>query len=204
MENFDQLLKIVLVGDSGVGKTSIISRFTRNKFNPDSSPTIGVEFATKALKIDDQNVKTQLWDTGGQERFRAITQAYYRGALGAIILYDITSSLTFESVKQWLKEVRDFSTEEALVMLIGNKCDLKELRAISTEEGIEFAKSENLLFIETSAQESLNVDEAFLTLITEISRNQKKKRMNNPIPAILDQNVVEINSNEMDKEKSCC
>lgn len=164
----DLLLKIVLIGESGVGKTNLLSRFSRDQFNPNSKSTIGVEFATKTFKVEDKNVKVQIWDTAGQERYRAITSAYYRGAVGAMLLYDITSSLTFSSLERWLKELRENSDPNIIVMLVGNKSDLTELRSISKEDGMNFAKGQNLLFIETSAKTSENVNKSFSTLIFHI------------------------------------
>jgi small GTP-binding protein len=170
----DFLLKIVLIGDSGVGKTNLLARFTRDQFNPDSKSTIGVEFATKTLEIEGKTVKAQIWDTAGQERYRAITSAYYRGAIGALLLYDVSASLTFQSLTRWLQELRENADSNIAVMLVGNKCDLQELRAVSTDEGVGFAKSENLLFIETSALDSTNVTESFTRLMTEIVHRLSK------------------------------
>jgi small GTP-binding protein len=175
----DFLVKIVLIGDSGVGKTNLLSRFTRDQFNPESKSTIGVEFATKTLEVEGKNVKAQIWDTAGQERYRAITSAYYRGAIGALLLYDITASLTFSSLARWLSELRENADPSIVVMLVGNKSDLAEKRAVSTEEGIGFGKAENLLFIETSARDSSNVSEAFTTLITEVVKKLANK---DPLP----------------------
>jgi len=173
----DFLLKIVLIGDSGVGKTNLLSRFARDQFNPDSKSTIGVEFATKTLEIEGKTVKAQIWDTAGQERYRAITSAYYRGAIGALLLYDITASLTFSSLSRWLQELRENADSNIVVMLVGNKCDLQDLRAVGKEEGIGFSKSENLLFIETSARDATNVQESFTTLITEIVHRLSKQNL---------------------------
>jgi small GTP-binding protein len=167
VEDSDYIVKIVLIGDSGVGKTNLLSRFIREHFNPDSKSTIGVEFATKTLEIDGKNVKTQLWDTAGQERYRAITSAYYRGALGAILLYDITTAATFSSVVRWLQELRENADRSMTIMLIGNKSDLADDRAVSTQEGLGFSRSHHLLFMETSAKDGTNVQEAFTTMITE-------------------------------------
>ncbi|OHT11878.1 Ras-related protein RABA2b [Tritrichomonas foetus] len=166
----DFLLKIVLIGESGVGKTNLLSRFSRDHFNPSSKSTIGVEFATKTLKVDDKNVKVQIWDTAGQERYRAITSAYYRGAVGAMLLYDITSSLTFSSLERWLRELRENADPNIVVMLVGNKSDMTDLRSIAHQDGVNLAKDQGLLFIETSAKTSENVNQAFAMLIFEIVR----------------------------------
>jgi small GTP-binding protein len=176
----DFLVKIVLIGDSGVGKTNLLSRFTRDQFNPESKSTIGVEFATKTLEVEGKHVKAQIWDTAGQERYRAITSAYYRGAIGAMLLYDITTSLTFSSLGRWLRELRENADPNIVVMLVGNKSDLAEKRAVSTDEGVGFSKSESLLFIETSARDASNVQEAFTSLITEVVKKLAKK---DPLPS---------------------
>jgi Ras-related protein Rab-11A len=132
---------VVLIGDSGVGKSNLLSRFTRNEFNLDSKSTIGVEFATRSIQIDNKTIKAQIWDTAGQERYRAITSAYYRGAVGALLVYDISKSLSFENVTRWLKELRDHADSNIVIMLVGNKTDQRHLRAVPTEDGKNFASA---------------------------------------------------------------
>lgn len=210
----DYLLKIVLIGDTGVGKTNLLSRFSRDQFNPDSKSTIGVEFATKTLEIDGKTIKAQIWDTAGQERYRAITSAYYRGAIGALLLYDISASLTFNSLSRWLKELKENADSNMVVMLVGNKCDLTETRAVTTDEGVEFAKSENLMFIETSARESTNVQEAFMNLIKEIvnrlaASDMDAENVDATSPASLSKNTKTVTISNQDttegnKKKGCC
>ena len=129
------MIKLIIVGDSGVGKSNLLSRFTRNEFSLDSKSTIGVEFATKSIVAEGKTIKAQIWDTAGQERYRAITSAYYRGAVGALLVYDLTKHATFENVERWLKELRDHAEANIVVMLVGNKSDLKPQRAVPTEEG---------------------------------------------------------------------
>ena len=128
------VLTVVLIGDSGVGKSNLLSRFTRNEFNLDSKSTIGVEFATRSIQVDSKTIKAQIWDTAGQERYRAITSAYYRGAVGALLVYDISKHQTYENVTRWLKELRDHADTNIVIMLVGNKSDLRHLRAVPTEE----------------------------------------------------------------------
>jgi small GTP-binding protein len=134
------LLAVVIIGDSGVGKSNLLSRFTRNEFHLDSKSTIGVEFATRSIQHDGKIIKAQIWDTAGQERYRAITSAYYRGAVGALLVYDISKRLTFENVERWLKELRDHAEPNIVVMLVGNKSDLRHLRTVPTEEAMSFAE----------------------------------------------------------------
>lgn len=167
-DDYDYLFKVVLIGDSGVGKSNLLSRFTRNEFNLESKSTIGVEFATRSIHVDDKIVKAQIWDTAGQERYRAITSAYYRGAVGALLVYDVTRHVTFENIERWLKELRDHTDSSIVIMLVANKADLRHLRAVSTEDAKSFAERENLFFMETSALESLNVENAFSEVLTQV------------------------------------
>ncbi|KAK4801509.1 hypothetical protein SAY86_021996 [Trapa natans] len=176
-EEYEYLFKAVLIGDSGVGKSNLLSRFTRDEFYLDSKTTIGVEFATRTLQVEGRSVKAQIWDTAGQERYRAITNAYYRGALGALLVYDVTKPASFENIKRWLKELRDHADPSIVIMLIGNKTDLKHLRAVSTEVAQSYAETEALCFIETSALEATNVERAFMTILSEIYRIVSKKSL---------------------------
>uniref|UniRef100_A0A8C1WTA9 small monomeric GTPase n=1 Tax=Cyprinus carpio TaxID=7962 RepID=A0A8C1WTA9_CYPCA len=165
-DEYDYLFKVVLIGDSGVGKSNLLSRFTRNEFNLESKSTIGVEFATRSIQVDGKTVKAQIWDTAGQERYRAITSAYYRGAVGALLVYDIAKHLTYENVERWLKELRDHADSNIVIMLVGNKSDLRHLRAVPTDEARAFAEKNGLSFLETSALDSTNVETAFQTILT--------------------------------------
>jgi len=174
-DEYDYLFKIVLIGDSGVGKSNLLSRFTRNEFNLESKSTIGVEFATRSIKVDGKVIKAQIWDTAGQERYRAITSAYYRGAVGALLVYDISKHITYENVERWLKELRDHADSNIVITLVGNKCDLKHLRAVPTDEAKNFSEKHSLSFIETSALDSTNVDSAFQNILTEIYRIVSRK-----------------------------
>ncbi|KAL6636539.1 hypothetical protein ACP70R_024111 [Stipagrostis hirtigluma subsp. patula] len=174
-DEYDYLFKVVLIGDSGVGKSNLLSRFTRNTFSLDSKSTIGVEFATRTIQVEGKTIKAQIWDTAGQERYRAITSAYYRGAVGALLVYDVTKAATFESVKRWLRELRDHADANIVVMLAGNKTDLRHLRSVSQDDAAAFAEREGLSFLETSALDATNVDRAFQTVLAEIYRTVSKK-----------------------------
>ncbi|KAA6412441.1 MAG: ras gtpase [Lasallia pustulata] len=178
-DEYDFLFKVVLIGDSGVGKSNLLSRFTRNEFNLDSKSTIGVEFATRSIQVDAKTIKAQIWDTAGQERYRAITSAYYRGAVGALLVYDISKHQTYENVTRWLKELRDHADANIVIMLVGNKSDLRHLRAVPTEEAKQFASENNLSFIETSALDATNVELAFQNILTEIYRIVSDKALHN-------------------------
>ena len=166
----------MLVGDSGVGKSNLLTRFTRNEFMIDSKSTIGVEFATKNVNIDGKILKAQIWDTAGQERFRAITSAYYKGAVGALVVYDITRQPTFENVDVWLKELREHSQADIVVMLVGNKSDNRHKRKVSTEDAVAFSEKHGLAFLETSALEGTGVDLAFRQILTEIYQKMNKRQ----------------------------
>eukprot|EP01119_Soliformovum_irregulare_P025746 TRINITY_DN961_c0_g1_i1.p1 TRINITY_DN961_c0_g1~~TRINITY_DN961_c0_g1_i1.p1 ORF type:complete len:224 (-),score=42.11 TRINITY_DN961_c0_g1_i1:124-795(-) len=167
-DDYDYLFKVVLIGDTGVGKSNLLSRFTRNDFSMDSKSTIGVEFATRTIVVDTKVIKAQIWDTAGQEKYRAITSAYYRGAVGALLVYDITRTPTFEHLERWLTELLNNADKDISVMLVGNKSDLKHLRAVSTEQAQEFAQKHKLSFIETSALDRTNVETAFTEILTKI------------------------------------
>uniref|UniRef100_A0ACD5XF67 Uncharacterized protein n=1 Tax=Avena sativa TaxID=4498 RepID=A0ACD5XF67_AVESA len=178
MDNeYDYLFKIVLIGDSGVGKSNILSRFTRNEFCLESKSTIGVEFATRTLQIEGKTVKAQIWDTAGQERYRAITSAYYRGAVGALLVFDITKRQTFDNVERWLRELRGHADANIVVMLVGNKSDLNHLRSVPEEDSQAFSEKEGLSFLETSAMEAVNVEKAFHTVLSEIHQIVSKKAL---------------------------
>ncbi|KAB1995652.1 hypothetical protein ERO13_D13G152500v2 [Gossypium hirsutum] len=176
-DDYDFLFKVVLIGDSGVGKSNLLSRFTRNEFSLESKSTIGVEFATRSIRVDDKVVKAQIWDTAGQERYRAITSAYYRGAVGALLVYDVTRHVTFENVERWLKELRGHTDSNIVIMLVGNKADLRHLRAVSTDDAKAFAERENTFFMETSALESMNVENAFTEVVTQIHHVVSRKAL---------------------------
>ncbi|KAJ8529744.1 hypothetical protein K7X08_036579 [Anisodus acutangulus] len=205
-EEYDYLFKVVLIGDSGVGKSNLLSRFTRNEFILESKSTIGVEFATRTLQVEGRTVKAQIWDTAGQERYRAITSAYYRGALGALLVYDVTKPTTFENVSRWLKELRDHADSNIVIMLIGNKTDLKHLRAVATEDAQSFAEKEGLSFIETSALEATNVEKSFQTILSEIYRIISKKPLSSeePTAAIKEGKTLVVGAEEPTPKKACC
>lgn len=166
-----------MIGDSGVGKSNLLSRFTTNDFNMESKSTIGVEFATRTIEVEGKKIKAQIWDTAGQERYRAITSAYYRGAVGALIVYDISKPSSYENCNHWLTELRENADDNVAVGLIGNKSDLDHLRAVPTDEAKNFAQENQLLFTETSALKSENVDLAFRELITAIYQMVSKHQV---------------------------
>ena len=145
-DDYDMIFKVVLIGDSGVGKTNLLSRYLKNEFSFDSKTTVGVEFGAKRMEIDGVKIKAQIWDTAGQERFRSITNAYYKGAKGALLVYDTTRRDTFDNINKWVPELRQSGDKEATIILVGNKVDLTNERQVSTEEGAKKAATYGILF----------------------------------------------------------
>ena len=172
-DGYDVLFKIILVGDTSVGKTNIINKYIKNEFQEDFYATIGVEFSHKQFIVDNHKIKAQIWDTAGQERYKAITRAYYKGAKGAFIVYDITRKDTFDDIDKWRNELVNSCNKEVTIMLIGNKCDLEDSREISKEQGEEKAKSFGFSFLETSAYSGENLEKGFEMLIKEIYQKYK-------------------------------
>ena len=203
----DYKIKVIIVGDSGVGKTNLISRYAKDKYDSNSKATIGVEFLYKTLKINKDVFKIEIWDTAGQERYKSITSAYYRGANGAIIVYDITSENSFKNIETWISEVKGRSSNNLKIMIIGNKMDLQDKRKVSTEKGIEKAKDLNLNLFEASALDKTNVNEAFNNLFKEIYLDIKNKseinKNNNDNMDNLVKNGVEIKIEKKNKKRCC-
>ncbi|KAF8471614.1 small GTPase superfamily [Russula ochroleuca] len=170
---YDHLFKVLLAGDAGVGKsahffTTVLSQFVRNGFDAESRSTIGVEFATRIVTVDDTRIKAQVWDTAGRPQYRAITAAFYRGALGALLLYDVTNSLSFRNIKAWVKELREYASPHIVAMLVGNKTDLGALRVVPAEVAAEFAMENGMMYTETSALDMSNVESAFESVLSVI------------------------------------
>ncbi|KAK7285755.1 hypothetical protein RJT34_20536 [Clitoria ternatea] len=176
-DKIDYVFKVVVTGDSSVGKTQILSRFAKNEFCFDSKSTIGVEFQTRTVIINGKVIKAQIWDTAGQERYRAVTSAYYRGALGAMLVYDITKRQSFDHVARWVEELRAHADSSIVIMLIGNKGDLADQRVVHAEDAVEFAEDQGLFFSETSALSGENVESAFFKLLQEIHRVVSKRSL---------------------------
>ncbi|MCL7023897.1 hypothetical protein MKW94_029737 [Papaver nudicaule] len=169
---YDYLFKLLLIGDSSVGKSCLLLRFSDDSFVESHISTIGVDFKIKTMELEGKTVKLQIWDTAGQERFRTITSSYYRGAHGIIVVYDVTEKESFDNVKQWLSEIDRYANDTVCKLLVGNKCDLVEEKVVQTETAKAFADELGIPFIETSAKDSINVEQVFLTMAAE-----NKKRM---------------------------
>ena len=173
-DDHDYLFKLLLIGDSGVGKSSLLVRFAEGTYAEDYISTIGVDFRIHTIEVDDKMIRLQMWDTAGQERFKTITRNYYRGAHGVIVVYDITNLDSFVSVQQWLREVELFASEHVNKLLVGNKADLATCtagaRQVQHAEALEFAREMGMQFVETSAKDATNVENAFLGMAWEIKQ----------------------------------
>ena len=168
LEESEMIFKIILVGDIGVGKTNILSKYISNKFETDSKSTIGVELSTKTFNINNNKINAQIWDTAGQEKYKSLTKAYYKGALGALVIYDITQKITFENIDKWISDLKISADEKVSIILIGNKSDLEEKREVSKEDGENKAKLNGISFLETSALNGNNIEIAFKTLVKNV------------------------------------
>jgi len=198
---YDYLFKLLLIGDSGVGKSCLLLRFADDTYTESYISTIGVDFKIRTVELDGKTIKLQIWDTAGQERFRTITSSYYRGAHGIIIVYDITDVESFSNVRQWLFEIDRFASEQVNKLLVGNKSDLTNKRVVTTETAKEFAQTLDIPFLETSAKNSTNVEEAFLTMAAQI----KTRMAAAPAVETNKQNfTLGNNQNMKDKKGGCC
>ena len=205
-ENYEMMFKVVLVGDSFVGKTNIMSRYLKNEFHEDSKATVGVEFGSKQFTIDGHSVKAQIWDTAGQERYKAITSAYYKGAKGAFIVYDITRKNSFESVERWVNDVISVADKKITIVLIGNKSDLEDQRQVTKEEAQDKANKLEIAFMETSAFSGDNLDKAFEMMMNEVYKKCHEEMLADGDLDIIqggeDINLAKKNDNT--QKKKCC
>ena len=212
-QEYDYLFKILLIGNTFVGKSSLLQRFIDQSWNGKFDPTIGVDFVRiiknkkiqklKTIEVEGKKVKLQIWDTAGEERFRNITSSYYKGGHGILLMYDITNRNSFESIKNWLIEVEKHADKNIYKVLIGNKIDLEKDRDITYNEGKEYAESEGMKFIETSAKDGSNIEEAFELITKEIIKSNINKNVNE----IENKNNSKINLGdniEFKPKKKCC
>lgn len=198
--DYDYLFKLVLIGDSGVGKSCLLLRFADDAFTESYISTIGVDFRFRTVKIDKKTVKLQIWDTAGQERFRTITSAYYRGADGIIMVYDVTSKESFDHVNDWLKEVNRYAAEGTSKLLVGNKSDRTVDRVVTAEEANKFADELGVGFLETSAKSAKNVEEAFLTLAVELIKDRESRNGSGSDK----KESIDLKNNNAPKRSGCC
>jgi len=200
---YDYLFKLLLIGDSGVGKSCLLLRFADDTYTESYISTIGVDFKIRTIELEGKTIKLQIWDTAGQERFRTITSSYYRGAHGIIVVFDVTDAESFTNVKQWLHEIDRYACQNVKKLLVGNKCDLASKRAVPTEQAKEFADSLGINYLETSAKNSTNVEKAFTTMAGQI----RKWMQTQPTPAA--QTKVNISKGQQidgshSKSGGCC
>ena len=194
MEKKEILYKILLLGDSSVGKSCLLKRYTDNTFLDIHISTIGLGYKLKEVKLKDgKTVKVQIWDTAGQDRFRAITKNYYKGAQGIALIYDITNQITFENVRKWIDQIKEEVSEKVPIILVGNKIDIVERRVIKKEDGESMAKEYGLLFSECSAKTGENIDSTFNQLVEKTVENYSKVKAKG-----------ETLNNKKNKKKSCC
>ena len=204
-ENYEMMFKVVLVGDSFVGKTNIMSKYIKNEFHEDSKATVGVEFGSKQFTVEGHSIKAQIWDTAGQERYKAITSAYYKGAKGAFIVYDITRKQSFDSVEKWVNDVTAVADKKITIILIGNKCDLEDQRQITKEQGEEKANKLEIAFLETSALSGENLDKAFDKMMNEVYKKCHEEMLSDDVD-LIDGKGKDINmdKNDANEKKKCC
>ena len=205
-QDYDYLFKVLLIGNSSVGKSSLLLRFVDNQWSDLFVPTIGVDFKIRTMEIDNKNVKLQIWDTAGQERFKNITASYYRGAHGIFVVYDISDTESFKNINNWLIEIEKNANKNVYKILVGNKCDLEDKRTVSYQQGKELAETYGMQFIETSAKSNTNVDEAFHLLgreVMKMSLNDKEKNFGNK-----DKNKMKLDKKTEDivfqQKQGCC
>jgi Ras-related protein Rab-1A len=170
---YDFLFKLLLIGDSGVGKSCLLLRFADDTYTESYISTIGVDFKIRTIKLDEKTVKLQIWDTAGQERFRTITSSYYRGAHGIIVVYDVTDRESFNHVQHWMQEIDKYANEGVIKLLVGNKSDLQSKKVVSYDEAKQLADSMGLILLETSAKNAHNVEQAFTKMANEIKSKVK-------------------------------
>ena len=210
--NYNYLFKYIIIGDPSVGKSNLLMKFAHNKFTDEYQTTIGVEFGAKNIQLNDQIYRIQIWDTAGQENFRSITRAYFKNCVCAMIVYDITCRKSFEHIQNWLQDVHDQSPKTVLTILIGNKIDLEDKRAISTDEGQEYATQNGLIFMETSAKTGEGVEEIFKISAEEIEKKMKQNYydLKSETCGIKQGKTNNINLNDNDnnnknkEKKGCC
>ncbi|GAB4852724.1 GTP-binding protein yptm2 [Ancistrocladus abbreviatus] len=196
----DYLFKLLLIGDSGVGKSCLLLRFADDSYVESYISTIGVDFKIRTVEQDGKTIKLQIWDTAGQERFRTITSSYYRGAHGIIIVYDVTDQQSFENVKQWLNEIDRYASDNVVKLLVGNKSDLSANKAVSYETAKAFADEIGIPFLETSAKNATNVEQAFMTMAAEI----KKRVASQPASSAARPTTVPLRGQPVAQKSSCC
>ena len=201
-EKYDFIFKVLLLGNSDVGKSSIILRYVDQIWSDTFVPTIGVDFKVKTVQVDNKNIKMQIWDTAGQERFRTVISTYFRGSHGLFLIYDITNRDSFKNLENWLSEIEENANKNVLKILIGNKCDLENDREIKTEEGQAFANRNGMQFMETSAKMNTNINESFEALAKLMIKFSTDK--NNAINKADIKVLKNSTGKDLNTKKGCC
>lgn len=201
---YDYLFKLLVIGDSGVGKSCLLLRFADDVFTESYISTIGVDFKIRTLELDGRVIKLQIWDTAGQERFRTITSSYYRGAHGIIVVFDLTDSESFQNVTAWLHEIDRYASAGVNKLLVGNKSDLTAKRQVTYEQAKEFADSQNMEYLETSAKMSSNVDRAFLAIAQQIKARMAAQPMQAATGAASAATVTNLDAGRDVQGGGCC
>ncbi len=200
--------KILLIGDLGVGKSCVILRYIEDDFPLNIMSSIGVDFKSKQLEIDDRLIKLQIWDTAGHEKFRTITTSYYKSAHAIIILYDITDQSTFDHVKNWMVDIDKFGKQGVLRVIVGNKKDLEDKRQVSEESAKTFADKNGIKFMEISAKNNINIEQLFLDIVKCLLEKHLKVINDNPsgsgVTGVNNNNNVVLNKKNLSKKKKCC
>jgi len=202
-QNFDYMFKLLIIGNSSVGKTSFLFRYADDSFTSAFVSTVGIDFKVKTVFRNDKRVKLQIWDTAGQERYRTITTAYYRGAMGFILMYDITNEESFNSVQDWSTQIKTYSWDNAQVTLAGNKCDMEDERVVSNERGKQLAEQLGFEFFETSAKDNINVKQVFERLVDLICEKMSESLENDPTLANANKGTILTNGDEKGGHCAC-
>ncbi|OQR87613.1 Rab8 family GTPase [Achlya hypogyna] len=200
---YDLLVKLLLIGDSGVGKSCLLMRYSDDSFTSSFITTIGIDFKVKTIDVDGKRVKLQIWDTAGQERFRTITTAYYRGAMGILLVYDVTDDHSFQNVRNWMRQIQQHASPNVNKILIGNKCDVDPSeRVVTTQQGEELAAEYGVQFFETSAKSNLNVEEAFRSIAVDVQKRLaecESDRLD-----VANERKIKLDDHENRASEGCC
>jgi len=198
--SYDYLIKLLLIGDSGVGKSCLLLRFSDDSFTPSFITTIGIDFKIRTIELDGKRIKLQIWDTAGQERFRTITTVYYRGAMGILLVYDVTDERSFSNIRNWFSNIEQHASEGVNKILIGNKCDMPDKKVISKDQGQALADEFGIKFLETSAKSNIGVEEAFFS----IARDIKKRMIDTQTNQTQNTNTLVVEDRSGNKAGGCC